>query len=292
VVKLPRTPAGTSLGGYIDESIPHCVNHIKVGNLGFLEVLLIACDDGDVLAYYTHTLLEELKRQDPHVQAPLSCATPFFHEHVKSSVWGLALRMYILQLSLPSNAGNLRVLYVCTSYVRNSRHYSAYSISIITSHTLPVLLNIPEILVNSASSRVNFKDLIGQGLENLRGLKFTTEMCGIIRRVMDRVCYIACSNLMKLTVCVYLDQQSRLIAVSTNLRRITIFAHGCTASPGQEIDHEERIREDIEAGVRGDQKFKTFLGDDIVRERLRNLVSCSYPASFLLFSSTLCIVHP
>ena len=135
MLKLPRTPAGISLGGYIDESIPHCVNHIKVGILGFLEVLLIACDDGDVLAYYTHTFLDELKRQDPHVQAPLSCATPFFHEHVESSVWGLALRTYTISILLPSIVESLIILYACTSDVELA-HCSAYSIPIKDSRTL------------------------------------------------------------------------------------------------------------------------------------------------------------
>jgi hypothetical protein len=43
------------VGGFIDESFPHSVNHIKIGNLGDFEILLIACDDGDVIAYYTHS---------------------------------------------------------------------------------------------------------------------------------------------------------------------------------------------------------------------------------------------
>jgi hypothetical protein len=94
VLDLPRTPAGVDIGGYIDESIPHCVNHIKVGDFGSLEVILIACDDGDVLAYYTHLFPEEIHRQDPQVQAPISSTVPFFLENVGSSTWGLALRKF------------------------------------------------------------------------------------------------------------------------------------------------------------------------------------------------------
>jgi hypothetical protein len=40
ILDLPRTPEGIKLGGYIEEAFPHCINHIKVGNLGSLEVLL------------------------------------------------------------------------------------------------------------------------------------------------------------------------------------------------------------------------------------------------------------
>jgi hypothetical protein len=55
---------------------------------------LIACDDGDVLAYYTHLFPEEIRRQDAQVQAPISSIVPFFHENVGSSTWGLALRRF------------------------------------------------------------------------------------------------------------------------------------------------------------------------------------------------------
>ncbi|KAE9381566.1 hypothetical protein N431DRAFT_539185 [Stipitochalara longipes BDJ] len=108
-LELPRTTAGIKLGGYIDETIPHCINHIKVGNLGSLEVLLIACDDGDVLAYYTHIFPEEIRRQDLHVQSPLSCAMPFFHEHVGSSAWGLALHEQSRLIAVSSNLREITI---------------------------------------------------------------------------------------------------------------------------------------------------------------------------------------
>ena len=87
------------------------------------------------------------------------------------------------------------------------------------------------------------------------------------------ICYIDCNMLKELTVCIYLDQQSRLIAVSTNLRRITIFAHGCISTPEWPFDPEERIKEDIQAGYRITQKFKILTEDDIVRDRRQNYVS-------------------
>jgi hypothetical protein len=62
-----------------------------------------------------------------------------------------------------------------------------------------------------------------------------------------------------------------LIAVSSNLRRITIFAHGYTTSPKQEVEDEDKIRE-IET-LASKQKFTDFLGDDIARERHLNYVS-------------------
>ena len=56
ILDIPRTNKARFIGGYIDLMKPHCVNNIIIGNLGSLEVLLLACDDGDVLAYYTHAI--------------------------------------------------------------------------------------------------------------------------------------------------------------------------------------------------------------------------------------------
>lgn len=52
------------VGGYIDSARPHCANQIKVGNLGTYEILLICCDDGDVLAFYTRVISAMLDLKD------------------------------------------------------------------------------------------------------------------------------------------------------------------------------------------------------------------------------------
>jgi hypothetical protein len=110
ILDLPRTPAGVKLGGFIDETIPHCVNHIKVGNLGNLEVILVACDDGDVIAFYTHLLQNEIHRQDSNIVPPsLSNTVPFFHENVGSSAWGLALHQDSRLIAVSSNLREITV---------------------------------------------------------------------------------------------------------------------------------------------------------------------------------------
>jgi hypothetical protein len=53
------------VGGYIDIARPHCINNIMVGNLGTHEILLMCCDDGDVLAYYTRTISSLVQCKDP-----------------------------------------------------------------------------------------------------------------------------------------------------------------------------------------------------------------------------------
>ena len=111
VLELPITPEGVTLGGYIDERIPHCVNHIKVGDFGELEVLLIACDDGDVLAYYTHQFLHEIQLlEDPKsYNHLLSTRIPFFHENVGSSSWGLALHEKSRLIAVSSNLRQITI---------------------------------------------------------------------------------------------------------------------------------------------------------------------------------------
>jgi hypothetical protein len=57
ILTLPISREAINVGGYIDPSRPHCVNNMLVGNLGTHEILLMACDDGDIIAYYTHAII-------------------------------------------------------------------------------------------------------------------------------------------------------------------------------------------------------------------------------------------
>jgi hypothetical protein len=50
------------IGGVINPSHGHCVNHLIIGNLGDDEIVLVSCDDGDVLAYYTNVINEAVER--------------------------------------------------------------------------------------------------------------------------------------------------------------------------------------------------------------------------------------
>jgi len=44
ILTLPQSSAAHTIGGYIDETRPHCVNNMMVGDLGCFEVLLMACE--------------------------------------------------------------------------------------------------------------------------------------------------------------------------------------------------------------------------------------------------------
>jgi hypothetical protein len=61
ILDLPRSPEAVRVGGFIEPARPHCVNHLITGNLGTYEIILLACDDGDVIAYYVHTIAALIK---------------------------------------------------------------------------------------------------------------------------------------------------------------------------------------------------------------------------------------
>lgn len=60
---------------------------MKVGLLGDLEILLMGCDDGDVLAYYTHQLDREASTscESTLEQAPVSKIKPWVHFNIFQS---------------------------------------------------------------------------------------------------------------------------------------------------------------------------------------------------------------
>ncbi|KAM7205818.1 hypothetical protein V8F20_003051 [Naviculisporaceae sp. PSN 640] len=105
-----QTRAGRMFGGVIDRVFPHQINNMLVGNLGKLEVILLAYDDGDVVAYYTHTIvsaiLTNLEQTVGGLGIPgarLVIPKPFFHENVGQSAWGVAVHEKSRLLAVSSN---------------------------------------------------------------------------------------------------------------------------------------------------------------------------------------------
>jgi hypothetical protein len=74
VPPITQTAAATAGTTTLDH---HAINHIKIGNFGNLEILLVARDDGDVIGYYTHLLNNEtLKTNSRWTKALLSETKP------------------------------------------------------------------------------------------------------------------------------------------------------------------------------------------------------------------------
>ncbi|KAK4672407.1 hypothetical protein QC763_102840 [Podospora pseudopauciseta] len=111
-------PATTKLAalypGELDRRFSHQINNMIVGNLGNLEIVLFACDDGDIGAYYTHALVHWIKTYPKQDGAgPFSRSTPkprmFFHENVTLSAWGLAIHQQSRLIAVGSNRHEVTV---------------------------------------------------------------------------------------------------------------------------------------------------------------------------------------
>lgn len=99
--ELPTTRQG--LVGYLDQGHPHAVNHLIVGDLGNEEILIVACDDGDVLAYSTLHILNAIKIEydvEPLLSEPVR---PFFKRNVGMSAWGIAIHRAARLIAISSN---------------------------------------------------------------------------------------------------------------------------------------------------------------------------------------------
>ncbi|CZS91256.1 uncharacterized protein RAG0_01970 [Rhynchosporium agropyri] len=113
VIGLPRSIEAHSVGGYIDPIHPHDVNNMKVGKLGNREILLIVCDDGDVLAYYTRPLSME-------TELVISDVQPFVHENVGKSAWGLAIHQHSRLIAVGTNLREVHVFAFAINFVVES----------------------------------------------------------------------------------------------------------------------------------------------------------------------------
>ena len=81
-----------------------------VGDLGDVEILLMAFDDGDVIAYYTEHIVEYLgSKWRGHPTRSPKKPTPFFRETVGLSAWGLAIHAQARLIAVSSNLAEVTV---------------------------------------------------------------------------------------------------------------------------------------------------------------------------------------
>jgi hypothetical protein len=105
------------IGGYLDPTSPHSINHLIVASLGQEEIVLTCYDDGDVIAFYTKDIAECIltKPDTPTPAIPRqrrastwsfdtgNAPRPFFHENVGISAWGLAVHQKSRLIAVSSN---------------------------------------------------------------------------------------------------------------------------------------------------------------------------------------------
>ncbi|KAF4455447.1 crt10 protein [Fusarium austroafricanum] len=124
-LKPKASTVARAVGGQLDESRPHTVNHMITGFLGDEEIILACYDDGDVVAYYTKEIAKRVfesrgTTDTSHRSAPKQ----FFHENVGISAWGLAVHQKTRLIAVSSNRHEVIVFALALTQEPQSRRAS------------------------------------------------------------------------------------------------------------------------------------------------------------------------
>ncbi|MBE3048797.1 hypothetical protein IMZ48_41125 [Candidatus Bathyarchaeota archaeon] len=85
-------------------------NHMIVGFLGDVEILLLCYENGDVTSYYTREIADYIAHRAQHPDsAPRPCPRPFFRANVGISAWGLAIHSKSRLIAVSSNRPEVTV---------------------------------------------------------------------------------------------------------------------------------------------------------------------------------------
>lgn len=115
-----KTPMAAFAQGHVNPACPHEVNHMVIGDLGAKEILLIARDNGDVVAWYTHTIARYIEartawERSSHDRTRHANSTKppspthFFADNVGLSAWGLAIHTKSRIIAVSSNTSEVTV---------------------------------------------------------------------------------------------------------------------------------------------------------------------------------------
>jgi hypothetical protein len=111
ILSPPRTSLATA--GYIDRESPHSINHLFLDFLGCMEVVLVACDDGDVICYYTRDIqaaIERRKGEDGPSSTFGDETRQLFVHNVRSSAWGLSVHTNSRKVAISANDHKVTVV--------------------------------------------------------------------------------------------------------------------------------------------------------------------------------------
>ncbi len=107
VIVLPRTAVRRR--GHINPSHPHAINHLIVSDLGNDEILLLACDDGDVIAFRVRSIRRAAQRDLNETVCPAPGLDAYFIENVGLSAWGLAVHKGARLIAVSANTHEITV---------------------------------------------------------------------------------------------------------------------------------------------------------------------------------------
>ncbi|KAI4178491.1 MAG: hypothetical protein LQ346_007429 [Caloplaca aetnensis] len=110
VVKLAGS--GKNLNGYMDPANSHAINQLVVADLGFEEVVVAVCDDGDVVAYWTRSVVAAIENSRSDFAGdmdPVNEPRPFFVNNVGMSAWGVAVHKEARMIAVSSNSKKINI---------------------------------------------------------------------------------------------------------------------------------------------------------------------------------------
>lgn len=112
ILTAPCSPFATIGSFYaIDRRNSHAINNLFVDFLGNLEIVLVACDDGDVIGYYSHDIDEAIScRLKGGPETILGDEVkPFFMRNVEKSAWGLSIHSKARKIAVSANTREVTV---------------------------------------------------------------------------------------------------------------------------------------------------------------------------------------
>ena len=131
IIDLASSNSG--LTGYIDPGHPHSINQLVVSDLGLEELVIAVTDDGDVVAYRTRSIRDDINHHGLAYSSPCfhSAVKPYFLRNVHNSAWGVALHQEARMIAVSSNSAKIHVFAFALGHSSSdhsgavSSHYSA-----------------------------------------------------------------------------------------------------------------------------------------------------------------------
>ena len=112
LLKIRPPKSGQNLPGYLDTRQPHSINHLLVTFLGIEEIVLVTCDDGDVIGFRVDEIQRAIERRLEPDCAEDVFATDvrhFFLKNVGKSAWGIAVHTEARKIAISANTYKVTV---------------------------------------------------------------------------------------------------------------------------------------------------------------------------------------
>ncbi|OCL07166.1 hypothetical protein AOQ84DRAFT_223108, partial [Glonium stellatum] len=109
ILRPPKSRPG--LRGIIDPPNPHSITHLIIDFLGTEEILLVSCDDGDVIGYHTHLIHQTIETHSmlDMFERNARDVRNFFHKNVGLSAWGLSVHCEARLIAVSANTHRVTI---------------------------------------------------------------------------------------------------------------------------------------------------------------------------------------